>query len=218
MSSASLRLALDVDRELVVALRRRAYVRDGVVDGSELHELDWTPWDAEGAVLGAWREHELISTMRCTIIQHRSRLARRLPNHLIPDAGFPCLLLARAATADPHLNRGLNSTLRYHALAAARRAGVAMAVGRVIAAAPRTRLMQALGYRLVPADAYPDERRSYCVALLDLRKAPALDSAELKAGPVDEKLVELLSERFVDALRAPARPAADLEAEGFDAC
>lgn len=142
------------DAAEIFQLRTHCYQKAVEFQLVEPQALDWCDTD-EGAVIGAWDNAALISTLKGTVIT-TAESARRIGE--IGWTGtrwdFPTLLLGKAATRQGLQTKGLHSVLRLLFLEAAAALELSSVSGIVFEHAPRVRLMQELGYELAPVSEF----------------------------------------------------------------
>jgi GNAT superfamily N-acetyltransferase len=153
---AYIRRATVEDAELVTELRLTAYRQAQQFRLSDQSPIRWTSEDEKHVVLGAWNGcGQLVSTTRGEVYldYDAAEQAMECRWKSSPEL-FPALLLGKGATQKEYRGTGLHSALRYHFLSAAREAGLRSVLGIVFENAPRTRLMERIGYEFVVADSF----------------------------------------------------------------
>lgn len=151
-----IRRAKRADGERVSQLRLCAYRRAGEFSVEDEAPILWTAKDEHHVVLvAADRNDRMISTTRGEVYTgYASAMEAMECSWAASDDLFPALLLGKGATLSEFRRSGLHSTLRYHFLANALPTPIRSAMGIVFEDAPRTRLMQTIGYEFVAPDEF----------------------------------------------------------------
>lgn len=153
---AYIRRATAQDAQVVTELRLTAYGQAREFRLSDQSPIRWTFDDEKHVVLGAWNSRgQLVSTTRGEVYVDYDAAEQAMECRWESSADlFPALLLGKGATQKEYRGTGLHSALRYHFLSAAREAGLKSVLGIVFENAPRTRLMERIGYEFVVADSF----------------------------------------------------------------
>jgi len=146
-------VATSADAHDVTVLRKLAFAYADQFRMTDDSGLEWGEEDQSGIVTAAWNDAgEIVSTTRGEVITDQRHAERKMMSTVpLGDEAFPSLLLTRGATRDGYGKTGLHSALRYYFIDAALNAGFASMLGLVYEGAPRIRLMEQIGYDLVPA-------------------------------------------------------------------
>jgi hypothetical protein len=149
-----IRRATKDDADEISSLRLAAYARAKEFRLENPEALRWGPHDDSDVVLAAWDESgNAISTTRGSIAKDRQEAEEWLTCSVdLDSSAFPVLLLGKAATREEYGRTGLHSALRYYCLAAVLNTPINSVLGMVYKGAPRTNLMQTLGYRFLTPD------------------------------------------------------------------
>jgi hypothetical protein len=173
-------LAGPEDQEAVNALRLETY---RAASEFRLLRPDLLAWDARDPsfiVLGGWdNSGRLVATIQCraarSAVQAEAMIGASVEVSL---AGFPAVVMGRAATASRRTGGGLNSVLRWHCLTAARVAGFRSVMGLAYQGAPRLRTMKSMGYRFwAPARVWDPEVDPKVPPILAYLHHASLDTA-----------------------------------------
>lgn len=148
------RVATLADAKAVGDLRRNEYLASPEFQWSAQEFLDSLKWgaaDNEGLVCGVWDGARLVATMRAQVIQTRDDAPAEISGMSVPGDidVWPAFILRAAATAREYRQLGLNSLLRLHFLEAMMKSDLRYLLGYVAIGAPRTRLMQELGFEFL---------------------------------------------------------------------
>jgi hypothetical protein len=140
------------DRADIERLRREAYQAAPEFQVTDDRFLAWGRDDADGIVLAAWYEGQMVSTTRGNLLCNEAEAERFMECELsgIP-LRYPALILSKGATSRDFGRHGLHSMLRHAFIRAARDSGIGSVTGIVFEGAPRTRLMHRVGYEYFSA-------------------------------------------------------------------
>ena len=162
----------------IAALRHDAYARStefDLIDATEIVRVA----DDPGTVLAAFDGVEPVATMHGLIVSYLSDAEEILTCRIGPEAKFPALILSRAATAMTHKGVGLNSVLRYYFLKAVVDR-VECVLGAVYEGAPRTHIMDTLGYAFHQKSTWDKDKKMRGKHYLSILDADQLDQAVAK--------------------------------------
>jgi len=170
--SGHIRRATRTDARQISDLRIAAYTGAGEFHLREPESLEWNAADERNIVLAAWNAQGVaLSTTRGDVLSDEARAEPWMECKLdrIP-IGYPTLLLGKGATRKGHERHGLHSAMRFCFLDASYESAIQSLAGIVYEDAPRTRLMQRIGYEFFEPSAhwYTDleSRRRTLIAVL----------------------------------------------------
>ncbi|WP_046867884.1 hypothetical protein [Microvirga massiliensis] len=146
-----IRRCIRKEKAAVEALRRASYGDANEFSVADPAALDWCSSDDLGVVLGAWHEEVLVATMKGQILADPEHAQRAMECEYDDAAtSYPALLLGKGATIKAKRAHGHNSVIRALFIEAASELCIKTILGIVFEDAPRTRLLQSLGYELLP--------------------------------------------------------------------
>jgi hypothetical protein len=188
--TSCIRIATREDAEAIYVLRQAAYAASGEFRLTRPDLLQWDEHDDQGVVLAAVQSGEMLSTTRGMLVNDGQEAQEALTCTVdLPRTAFPALVLSKGATRKGFGKSGLHSALRYYFLEAVCEAGFPSVLGLVYEGAPRTNLMQRLGYRFErPAefwDPEADALKQPWLAVLDFERiAPACEELRTSLSEV----------------------------------
>jgi hypothetical protein len=217
MPSNHIRRATRTDARQITELRIAAYSGAREFHLREPETLEWSAADERNVVLAGWSaEGVALSTTRGDVLHDEDHAESWMECKLdrIP-IGYPTLLLGKGATRREHERRGLHSAMRCCFLDASHESAIQSLTGIVYEDAPRTRLMQRIGYEFFEPSAYwytdlESRRRTLIAVLPRERFAAARESLHETVG---DTLVEFpcdiprLARQIMEALVEPDRSA-----------
>jgi hypothetical protein len=135
--------------EQIAALRIECYSNAREFRLLQPECLIWNELDDKGVVLAAFDSEEPVSTTRGLLV-FSARDAEDVMGCEVdlPSSEFPALILGRGATRPDAARMGLHSVLRYYFIGSIIGSPIQSMLGMVYSGAPRTHLMQQIGYTL----------------------------------------------------------------------